>query len=31
VTQAGGRDVTATKLSCFVDGAPECSWRVAWK
>lgn len=28
--QAGGRDVTATKLDCVLKGQPQCSWRIAW-
>ena len=27
---AGARDVRTTKLTCCLDGAPECSWRLAW-
>jgi hypothetical protein len=27
---AGASDVRTTKLTCSLDGAPECSWRLAW-
>ena len=30
VDQAGGKDVTVTKLECAVDLAPDCQWRVTW-
>ena len=30
VDQAGGRDVTVTKLECSLDLAADCRWRVIW-
>ena len=30
VEQAGGKSVTATKLACSLDGAPDCQWRLSW-
>ena len=30
VDQAGGKDITVTKLDCSVDLAPDCQWRVTW-
>jgi hypothetical protein len=30
VDQAGGKDITVTKLDCYVDLAPDCQWRVTW-
>lgn len=29
-TQAGARDVEVRKLTCCLEGAPECSWSVRW-
>jgi hypothetical protein len=30
VAAAGAKQVAASKLSCVLDGAQECSWRVRW-
>jgi hypothetical protein len=29
--QAGAREPGWVKLGCYLDGAPDCSWRVSWR
>jgi hypothetical protein len=30
-TAAGAENVKTVKIGCTLDGAPQCSWRMAWR